>query len=242
VGRNIYDDPGFQAAYQRLPRSEQGLAGAPEWPTVRAMLPDLAGRDVVDLGCGYGAFARWAAEQGAASVDAFDGSQQMLRRADELTGPSEVVTYACADLDALCLPAATYDVAYSALVLHYLVDLPRFVATVHAALRPEGSFVLTCEHPVYTAPSAADWVEIEGRRAWPLDRYGDEGERIRDWLVPGVRKQHRTLATLLNTLLDSGFVLRRVEESVPSQEQVAAEPGLAEERDRPMFLMVAAGR
>jgi SAM-dependent methyltransferase len=242
VGQNIYDDPEFQAGYRRLSRSERGLAGAPEWPTVKTLLPDLTGRDVVDLGCGYGAFARWAAAQGVGSVDAFDLSESMLRRADELTGPSPVVSYRRADLDALRLPAASYDVAYSALVLHYLTDLPRFVGMVHAALRPGGTFVFTCEHPVFTAPTDVAWIEHDGRRTWPLDRYGEEGERVRDWLAPGVRKQHRTLGTLLNTLLDVGFALRRVEESVPSDQQIAADADLAEERDRPMFLMVAADR
>jgi SAM-dependent methyltransferase len=242
MGQNIYDDPGFQAGYRRLARSEEGLTGAPEWPAVRGLLPDLAGRDVVDLGCGYGAFARFAAGNGAAVVDAFDLSEQMLARAGELTGPSDSITYTRADLDALTLPAAAYDLAYSALVLHYLVDLPRFVGMVHRSLRPGGSLVLTCEHPVYTAPTDAQWIEHDGRRTWPLDRYGEEGERVRDWLAPGVRKQHRTLGTLLNTLLDAGFVVRRVLESLPSDEQIAAAPDLAEERDRPMFLMVAADR
>ena len=242
VSQNIYDDPDFQAGYRRLPRSEQGLDGAPEWPTVRAMLPGLSGRDVVDLGCGYGAFARWAEEQGAVSVDALDLSTRMLARAAELTGSSDVISYRRADLDALELPPASYDVAYSALVLHYLVDLPRFLATVHAALRPGGSFVLTCEHPVYTAPTESSWIEHEGRRTWPLDRYGDEGERVRSWLAPGVRKQHRTLSTLLNAFVDAGFVVRRVAESVPSTAQVAADPGLAEERDRPMFWMARLDR
>src|SRR3546814_2295838 len=66
--QNIYDNPEFFAGYSRLPRQVQGLAGAPEWPAIRAMLPELAGTRVVDLGCGFGWFARWAREQGAASV------------------------------------------------------------------------------------------------------------------------------------------------------------------------------
>ena len=242
VAQNIYDDDEFQAGYRRLPRSERGLAGAPEWPMVETLLPALTGRDVVDLGCGYGAFPRWAANQRAASVDAFDLSEQMLRRAGELTGPGKVVTYTRADLDTLRLAAASYDVAYSALVLHYLTDLPRFVGMVHSALRPGGTFVFTCEHPVFTAPTDATWIEHGGRRTWPLDRYGEEGERVRDWLAPGVRKQHRTIGTLLNALLDAGFAIRRVLESLPSAEQVEADPDLSEERDRPMFLMVAADR
>jgi SAM-dependent methyltransferase len=241
VSQNVYDDPEFHGAYRRLPRSREGLAGAPEWPTVATLLPDLAGLDVVDLGCGFGAFARWAAAQGA-RVDAFDLSERMLARAAELTPDGARITYRRADLDQLELRAAAYDLAYSALTLHYLSDLPRLLATVHAGLRPGGSLVLTVEHPVYTAPTDVAFADVDGRRVWPLDRYGEEGARARDWLVPGVRKQHRTFGTWVNSLVDAGFAIRRVVDWRPSSQQIAAQPDLAEEVDRPMFLIIAAGR
>ena len=49
--QNIYDDDGFFAGYSQLPRSVEGLDAAPEWPALRALLPDLRGRAVLDLGC-----------------------------------------------------------------------------------------------------------------------------------------------------------------------------------------------
>ena len=39
--QNIYDDEAFFAGYSQLPRSVQGLDGAPEWPVLRGMLPEL---------------------------------------------------------------------------------------------------------------------------------------------------------------------------------------------------------
>jgi SAM-dependent methyltransferase len=242
VGQNIYDDPEFHAAYRRLARSERGLAGAPEWPDVEALLPPLAGREVLDLGCGFGAFARWAAEQGATRVDALDVSERMLARARELTPDDSPVRYRQADLDRVELPNGSYDVAYSALVVHYLTDLDRFLAKVHGALRPGGVLVLTTEHPIYTAPTEAHWLDDGGRRVWPVDRYGEEGERVRDWLAPGVRKQHRTFGTLVNGLVDAGLTLRRAVDWRPGPEQVRADPSLSEEVDRPMFLILAAER
>lgn len=241
MSQNIYDDPDFHDAYRRLPRSEHGLEGAPEWPAVAGVLPAMDGLDVVDLGCGFGAFARWAAEQGA-RVDAFDLSQRMLARAAELTPAGAAITYQRADLDELELHAGAYDLAYSALTIHYLTDLPRLLGTVHRALRSDGSLVLTVEHPLYTAPTDVEFVEVDGRRVWPLDRYGEEGARQRDWLAPGVRKQHRTFGTWINCLIDAGFTVRRVIDWRPSTEQIAAQPALAEEADRPMFLIVAAAR
>lgn len=52
MGQNIHDDPAFFAAYGKMPRSRDGLDGAPEWSAVRALLPDLDGCRVLDLGCG----------------------------------------------------------------------------------------------------------------------------------------------------------------------------------------------
>jgi SAM-dependent methyltransferase len=66
--QNIYDDPAFFMGYSQLPRSLDGLAAAPEWPMLRALLPSMAGLLVVDLGCGFGWFCRWARQAGAAHV------------------------------------------------------------------------------------------------------------------------------------------------------------------------------
>ena len=65
--RNIYDNEEFFAGYSRLRRSVEGLDGAPEWPTLRALLPQLQRAPAsLDLGCGFGWFCRWARQQGAA--------------------------------------------------------------------------------------------------------------------------------------------------------------------------------
>lgn len=241
VAQNIYDSPEFFAAYARLARSERGLDGAPEWPAVRALLPDVRGARVVDLGCAFGAFDRWAAAAGAAEVLGIDLSERMLERARAATD-DERIRYEISDLDRLELPAGAYDLAYSALALHYVADLARLVRTVHRALRPGGRFVVTTEHPVYMAPTNPRWLEDGGTRVWALDRYADEGLRVTDWLAPGVRKYHRTVGTTVNTVIDAGFSLARLVEFAPTPEQVAADPGLAHERDRPMFLLLAADR
>jgi len=242
VAQNIYDDDGFFAGYATLERSVRGLAGAAEWPTLQTLLPPLAGRAVVDLGCGYGWFCRWAAGQGAATVRGIDLSEKMLARARSDTNDSRI-TYDRQDLDAFTLPAASFDLAYSSLVLHYLVELDRFLAAVHAALRPDGVFVASTEHPLYTAPTDPTFTTApDGRTVWPLDRYLDEGPRTTDWFAPGVVKQHRTVGTYVNALVQSGFVVTAVVEWGPSPAQVAQVPGWATERDRPPFLLLAARR
>jgi SAM-dependent methyltransferase len=240
--QNIYDTREFFEAYSCLPRSVEGLAAAPEWPALRALLPPLRGLRVVDLGCGFGWFCRYAHEQGAASVLGLDLSANMLARARDMTGTANVV-YARADLEALDLPEAAFDLAFSSLALHYVVNLGGLLANVHRALRPGARLVASLEHPIYTAPSRPGWsFDAQGRRTWPLDRYLVEGQRATDWLAKGVIKQHRTIGTTLKLMIAQGFSIAHVEEWCPSEGQVAADSQLVEERDRPMFLLLAANR
>jgi len=242
MAQNIYDDPGFFEGYSRLRRSMEGLAGAPEWPALRAMLPELRGLRVLDLGCGYGWFCRWAQEQGARQVDGLDVSARMLERARQLT-PAGGIAYTQADLETVELPRASYDLVYSSLAFHYIEDLPALLAKVHDTLVPGGALVFSIEHPIYMAPSHPGWhVDERGQKTWPINGYQVEGPRTTDWLAQGVIKYHRTLGTLLNTLMGTGFTLRHVDEWGPTDELLAAQPELAEERERPMMLLVSARR
>ena len=63
------------------------------------------------------------------------------------------VTYVIADLESLELPAASFDLAFSSLALHYIVDLGRLLRSVHRALVPGSYFIFTVEHPIYMAPA-----------------------------------------------------------------------------------------
>ena len=240
MAQNIYDTPEFFDGYSRMDRSVRGLDGAPEWPAVRALMPELRGKRVVDLGCGFGWFARWAISQGAASVLGIDLSENMLARARAETADLGV-RYLHADLESLELPEEAFDLAYSSLALHYVEDFRRLVGGVFRALVSGGHFVFSIEHPIYMASTRAGWMATEdGGRTWPVDHYAVEGPRVTEWLAKDVRKQHRTLGTTLNTLIGTGFAIRRVVEWSPTPEEVASRPSLADELERPMMLLVAA--
>jgi ubiquinone/menaquinone biosynthesis C-methylase UbiE len=242
MAQNIYDTDEFFRGYSQLPRSVHGLDGAPEWPAIRALLPDLAGKRIVDLGCGFGWFARWARQHSAGHVLGLDISENMIGRARAET-PDTAVEYRIADLEALDLPASAFDLAYSSLAFHYVVDFAKLMRTIHRALVANGHLVFTIEHPIYMAAAQPQWtVDAGGRKTWPINGYFREGARTTDWLAKGVVKQHRTLTTTLNTLLDTGFAIRRVIEFSPTPEQIAAAPQLADELERPMMVLVAAQR
>lgn len=242
VSQNIYDHPEFFRNYSQLRRSTEGLEGAPEWPALRAMLPVVCGKEVLDLGCGFGWFGRWAREQGAANVLGIDLSQRMLARARAATS-DDAIAFEKGDLEHIELPSRRFDLAYSSLAFHYIADVGRLYAQIHQALRPTGWLVFSTEHPIVMAPRRQRWlIDEEGRKFWPVDQYLVEGPRVTNWLADGVIKHHRTIATTLNTLISSGFSIEHVEEFCPTAAQIAAHPALAEELERPMFLLVSARR
>ncbi|WP_322865132.1 class I SAM-dependent methyltransferase [Aquicoccus sp. G2-2] len=240
MAQNIYDNPEFFSGYSQLPRQVKGLDGAPEWQAIQALLPEPTGSHVADLGCGFGWASRWFRAQGAASVVGFDLSRNMIERAKADTKESGIA-YRIADLETLDLPELAFDLIYSALTFHYVRDFERLIRMIHAALTPAGNLVFTIEHPIFMAAAHPHWtLDEDGRKTWPVNGYSIEGERHTNWLANGVVKQHRTLATTLNTLICAGFELRRMAEFAPTAEQIAAMPDLAEELERPMMLLISA--
>jgi len=242
MAQNIYDDPAFLTRYRQLPRQVHGLAGAPEWPAMRGLLPDLAGAHVLDLGCGFGWFARWAHQNGAKSVLGLDISTAMITEA-QLTNHGDTITYEVADLADLQLTASHYDIVHSSLAFHYVADIDSLAGSIANACRPGARLVFSVEHPIFSAPSSQQFETSDaGNTIWPLEHYLTEGERTTSWIVDGVRKHHRTIGTHLNALIDAGFAVRRVIEWGPSDDEVEKDPNLIVDRHRPWFLLIAAER
>ena len=105
-----------------MPRSIDGLKSAGEWEVFRTHLPELSGKKILDLGCGYGWHGQYAIEQGAEAVVGIDLSEKMLNKARELTTGRNVTFEQCAieDFDAV---DGSFDVVFSSRALHYVEDL-----------------------------------------------------------------------------------------------------------------------
>ena len=64
--RSEYDNPVFFEEYAKMARSRDGLPAAGEWHQLKPLFPPLAGKQVLDLGCGYGWHCKYVAEHGRA--------------------------------------------------------------------------------------------------------------------------------------------------------------------------------
>lgn len=235
-----YDKEVFFAEYAKMPRSRDGLAAAGEWHQLKPLFPNLNGKKVLDLGCGYGWHCRYAAEKGAAQVLGIDASERMIGEARR-RNPAEAIEYRVCDMEEYEYPEDSWDFVISNLALHYIADIGRVFQNVHRTLKPDGVFLFNIEHPVFTAGVGQDWVyDDQGKPLyWPVDGYFQPGERTTRFLGCEVKKQHHTLTQILGGLLESGFAIQAVEEAQPPQEMRDI-PGMMDEFRRPMMLLVKA--
>jgi SAM-dependent methyltransferase len=242
--QNIYDDPRFFGGYAQMERFGSGWELALEHADFLALLPSVQGRRVLDLGCGAGQLALHLATAGAAEVIGLDLSERMLKLArTERAHPR--VSYQRVAIEDVTFPPERFELVTSSLAFHYVADYADLARRIGGWLAPGGVLVYSTEHPIYTArlPHHGWVLDQQGERTgWVLDHYADEGARQEHWFVSGVRKYHRTIATLLNGLLEAGLVIERVVEPVPRDEQLRRRPQDLDERRRPMFLLVRARR
>jgi SAM-dependent methyltransferase len=242
--QNIYDDPEFFAGYSRLERFGAGWAQGAEHAHFMQLLPALQGTRVLDLGCGMGQLAAPASARCAAEVIGVDISERMLALA-AATHAHPRVTYLRDAIERVTFPTDRFDLVVSSLAFHYVEDYAGLVRRIAGWLAPGGVLVYSTEHPIYTAVDpATGWaLDDDGKRThWALDRYANEGWRDQHWFVEGVRKYHRTMATLVNGLVDAGLAVERVLEPVPDEETLRRRPDFVDEYRRPTFLLVRAAR
>ncbi|WP_100013125.1 class I SAM-dependent methyltransferase [Lentibacillus sediminis] len=236
--QNIYDNPTFFKDYISLRESGITYNDFVEQPAMKSAMPDLRGKTVLDLGCGDGHFSTYCIENGAAKVIGADISSNMIARAKK-NNSHDNIEFICVSMEDLELPDQQFDLIISSLSVHYIEDFPNLVQKVSRLLKNNGEFIFSTEHPIATARKGSNhWVKYEkgDKLHWALDNYQEEGKREHDWYVDGVVIYHRTISTLINTLIENGLVLEKVIEPQSTAAGLEQMPKLINEKRRPSEL------
>jgi SAM-dependent methyltransferase len=170
------------------------------------LLGDVAGRDILELGCGSAMCSRWLVGQGARPI-AFDLSAGMLRHAragEQRSG--NVVPLVQADASALPFLDASFDIVFTAFgAVPFVADSARVMREVARVLRPGGRWVFAVTHPIrWIFP---DDPGPDGLTAsmpyWdrtPYVEFAEDGQ-------PTYVEHHRTLGDRIREITAAGLTL-----------------------------------
>jgi ubiquinone/menaquinone biosynthesis C-methylase UbiE len=167
---------------------------------------------LIDVGCGTGAYAPGLTELGW-KVTGVDISEDMLRRAR-----TKGVHTVQADATTLPFADATFDAAISVFTSTDVDDLEAMVREIVRVLRPGAPLVCLAVHPCFVGPHSIYDPESgvpELRSGW-YRRAGRYTEAPGIWRASGVRirvgASHLPLGVFLQTFVDAGLRLERIEE------------------------------
>ncbi|MEB2282622.1 class I SAM-dependent methyltransferase [Lysinibacillus xylanilyticus] len=241
--QNIYDHPEFYHQYKKLRQAPYNYNNLLEQPALKSLLPNLTNLQILDIGCGMGQFAYYCIENNAQHVTAIDVSENMLAIAQCEHAHPHIDYYLRAIEDYQAAPDS-FDCITSSLSLHYIKDFSAVIGKIARMLRPGSIFIFSVEHPIVTARKTTEdnWLyDDSGNRIhYAIDNYHDEGLRERTWLVDGVVKYHRSISTIINTLIEHELTIEKMLEPIPDSKAVEKLPSLEKEHRRPSFLLIRA--
>jgi malonyl-CoA O-methyltransferase len=165
---------------------------------------DLAGKWVLEIGCGTGFNTCWLAER-ARFVLGVDIAEGMLRKAHRRLGALNARLLQ-ADITKPWPFKQAFDMVIANLVLEHVKDVGHVFAEAHRALRPSGLLYIGELHP---------YKQTKGVQA----KYRDT-ETGQDVLVPAFR---HAISEYANEGINAGFALRRMGEW---QNETDADPRL----------------
>ena len=240
--QNIYDNEIFFEGYQKLRDQPSAANYLVEKPALFSLCPDLSGKRVLDLGCGYGENCREFLNLGASHVTGLDLSEKMLQIAKTEARSKQIsfVRMSMSDLSAL---GGTFDVVFSSLAVHYVEDFDQLLAQIHRLLTEDGIFLFSQEHPFTTAlRTGPRWSQDENGTIlhYNLSDYSIPGIRTTTWIVDGVIKYHRSFSAIVNALSAAGFRLEQMLEPLPGPDIMASYPAYRKCYHKPDFLLIRA--
>jgi SAM-dependent methyltransferase len=182
-------------------------------PAILALAGDVAGRRILDAGCGSGPLFAALRDRGAV-VSGFDSSAGMLEQARRRLGDDADLQLA--DLDRpLPYPDGAFDDVIAVLVLHYLEDWTAPLAELRRVLKPGGRLIVAVDHPFSIA--------LMQREAGHKADYFATYNRTEDWNMDGqttvpMSFWSRPLHAMTDAFTAAGFRISVISEPDPLPE------------------------
>lgn len=175
-------------------------------PAMLALAGDVAGRRILDAGCGSGPLSAALRDRGAV-VTGIDASAGMLALARRRLG-DDVALHVVDLSDRLPFDDDAFDDVVASLVLHYLEDWGPTLAELRRVLRPGGLLTASVDHPF-----VADTFQE------PRPDYSATTSYTFDWTLNGqsvpMRFWRKPLHAMTDAFTTAGFRLAVISEPQP---------------------------
>ncbi len=135
-----------------------------EEAAMRALIPDLAGKVVLDLASGTGRYGQIASDMGARRVIALDNSPHMLRA-------NALPWRGLASCEAIPLQSESVDVVICGLALGHLPTLQPAISEIGRVLRTEGCALISDLHPDLFRSGAQRTFQGEDGKHYAVEHY-----------------------------------------------------------------------
>jgi len=160
------DRPGFKnvevvAGYDHWAATYEGEPNPlirVEEPLTLALIGEVQGQRVLDVGCGTGRYCALLAQRGA-TVTGVDPSQGMLEQARRKIGAGRRFELRHGTLEEAGFPGEQFDLVVSALAMSHLPELEPALREGARVLKPGGRIVISDIHPFWPV-SGHDYVEF----------------------------------------------------------------------------------
>jgi ubiquinone/menaquinone biosynthesis C-methylase UbiE len=242
VSQNIYDNEFFFEKYRELRKNDYNYNNLVEQPAMKKLLPDLSGKTVLDLGCGYGNNCIDFIKRGAERVVGIDISSKMIDTAKKENAHINI-EYIQMDINEINRLTQKFDLIYSSLAFHYVEDYKKLLRDIRLLLKDEGALLYSQEHPCTTAPKkGCVWTKDEfGNKLYSnLSDYMYSGKRQITWFDEELEKYHRPMSEIINILVQENFIIKKVVEPVPDEDALKKRPDFSDEFHRTSSLIIKA--
>lgn len=138
----------YDSWHARRAAAREDLALHPWHRTVLKLLPDLAERSVLEIGCGSGSFSSLlAARYPKAKITAVDFSETAIEVARERQSQAGTqIEFLVEDAQQLTLPDQRYDFVFSCECLEHLPEPAKMCREISRVLKRGGEWILTTEN------------------------------------------------------------------------------------------------
>jgi len=242
MSKNVFDNDEFFENYKKVRVKSDSYNNLLEQPAIKPLLPNLSGKTILDMGCGFGFSCVEFRKKGAMKVIGIDISEKMVNAANS-ENTDENLIFMKLDIDKIDTLGVKFDIVYSSMTMHYIADFAAAVKKVHSVLNDGGVFVFSQEHPLVTAAKAGPiWITDENdvKTAAPISDYLENGERNYIWFETNVTKQHRSFSAIVNSLLENEFIVEKVVEPTPDARVLEIAPRMYDEMHRPTAIVIKA--